>query len=65
MKIGNLVILEPRGEEWERCESDGKKIGIVRIVEADLSKVFWSCGDETWCLSEQLEVINETDKKCP
>ena len=64
MKVGDLVILEIRGEEWERCESDGKKIGIVKTILPhgnELAKVLWSCGDETWCLQEQLLAV----KKCP
>ncbi len=60
MKIGDLVILEYKGVDLE--EKDRKKIGIVKTacqVEG-LANVLWSNGDITWCLQEQVEVINES-----
>ncbi len=58
MKVGDLVILEYKGVDLE--EKDRKKIGIVVRGDVDLAKVLWSSGDQTWCLQEQLEVVNES-----
>ena len=58
MKIGDLVVLEYKGVDLD--EKDRKKIGIVvnnTITTLQLAKVLWSCGEQTWCLYEQLEVI--------
>ena len=58
MKIGDLVNLEYKDVDLE--EKHRKKIGIVKTLSKaniGLAKVHWSCGDETWCLAEQLEVI--------
>ena len=58
MKIGDLVVLEYKDVDLE--EKDRKKIGIVvnnTITTLQLAKVLWSCGEQTWCLYEQLEVI--------
>ena len=57
MKVGDLVILEYKGVDLE--EKDRKKIGIVVRSDVDLTKVLWSSGDQTWCMQEQLEVVNE------
>ena len=57
MKVGDLVILEYKGVDLE--EKDRKKIGIVVRGDVDLAKVLWSSGDQTWCMQEQLEVVNE------
>ena len=60
MDVGDLVILEYKGVDLE--EKDRKKIGIVKTacqVEG-LANVLWSSGEQTWCLQEQLEVINES-----
>ena len=62
MKVGDLVILEYNGVNLE--EKDRKKIGIVKTLSQaniGLIKVFWSSGDQTWCLQEQLQAV----KKCP
>ena len=63
MKVGDLVILEYKGVDLE--EKDRKKIGIVKNTTLgttlQLAKVLWSCGDQTWCLYEQLQTV----KKCP
>tara|TARA_B100000287_G_C20266013_1_gene635994 strand:+ start:58 stop:219 length:162 start_codon:yes stop_codon:yes gene_type:complete len=52
MKIGDLVRL---------VYKFGKpRIGIVKSLSQaniGLIKVFWSSGDQTWCLQEQLEVL--------
>ena len=61
MKIGDLVILEYIGVDLE--EKDRKKIGIVKSLSQaniGLIKVLWSGGDQTWCMQEQLEVVNES-----
>lgn len=58
MKVGDLVILEYKGVDLE--EKDRKKIGIVVRGDVDLAKVLWSSGDQTWCMQEQLEVVNES-----
>ena len=60
MKIGDLVILEYKGVNLE--EKDRKKIGIVKKARktTELAEVLWSSGEQTWCLQEQLEVINES-----
>ena len=58
MKIGDLVVLEYKGVDLD--EKDRLKIGIVvnnTITTLQLAKVLWSCGEQTWCLYEQLEVI--------
>ena len=58
MKIGDLVVLEYKDVDLE--EKDRKKIGIVKTLSKanyGLAKVLWSCGDQTWCLADQLEVI--------
>ena len=58
MKIGDLVVLEYKDVDLE--EKDRKKIGIVKTTSnttLQLAKVLWSCGEQTWCLYEQLEVI--------
>ena len=58
MKIGDLVVLEYKDVDLE--EKDRKKIGIVvnnTITTLQLAKVLWSCGEQTWCLCEQLEVL--------
>lgn len=58
MKIGDLVKLEYKGVDLD--EKDRLKIGIVvnnTITTLQLAKVLWSCGEQTWCLYEQLEVI--------
>ena len=58
MKIGDLVKLEYKGVDPD--EKDRLKIGIVvnnTITTLQLAKVLWSCGEQTWCLYEQLEVI--------
>ena len=58
MKIGDLVVLEYKGVDLD--EKDRKKIGIVKTTSnttLQLAKVLWSCGEQTWCLYEQLEVI--------
>ena len=58
MKIGDLVVLEYKDVDLE--EKDRKKIGIVvnnTITTLQLAKVLWSCGEQTWCLYEQLEVL--------
>ena len=61
MKVGDLVILEYKGVDLE--EKDRKKIGIVKKIDnkRTLARVFWSSGDQIWCLQEHLEVV----KKCP
>jgi hypothetical protein len=62
MKVGDLVILEYKGVDLE--EKDRKKIGIVKTTSnttLQLAKVLWSCGEQTWCLYEQLQTV----KKCP
>lgn len=62
MKVGDLVILEYKGVDLE--EKDRKKIGIVKTTSnttLQLAKVLWGCGDQTWCLYEQLQPV----KKCP
>tara|TARA_B100000212_G_C27355119_1_gene525499 strand:+ start:1558 stop:1737 length:180 start_codon:yes stop_codon:yes gene_type:complete len=58
MKVGDLVILEYKGVDLE--EKDRKKIGIVVRGDVDLAKVLWSSGDQTWCMQQQLEVVNES-----
>ena len=60
MKVGDLVILEYKGVDLK--EKDRLKIGIVKKAgkKTELAKVLWSGGDQTWCLQEQLEVINES-----
>jgi len=58
MKKGDLVILEYNGVDLE--EKHRKKIGIVKMAWREVVKVLWSDGDQTWCLHEQLEVINES-----
>ena len=60
MDVGDLVILEYKGVDLE--EKDRKKIGIVKTAcQAEgLAIVLWSSGEQTWCLQEQLEVINES-----
>ena len=61
MEVGDLVILEYKGVDLE--EKDRKKIGIVKTLSKTnigMAKVLWSCGEQTWCLREQLEVINES-----
>ena len=58
MKVGDLVVLEYKGVDLD--EKDRKKIGIVKTTSnttLQLAKVLWSCGEQTWCLYEQLEVI--------
>lgn len=58
MKIGDLVVLEYKDVDLD--EKDRKKIGIVKTTSnttLQLAKVLWSCGEQTWCLYEQLEVI--------
>ena len=58
MKIGDLVKLEYKGVDLE--EKDRLKIGIVKTTSnttLQLANVLWSCGEQTWCLYEQLEVI--------
>jgi hypothetical protein len=42
-------------------DTSEKKIGIVVRADVDLAKVLWSCGDQTWCMQEQLRAV----KKCP
>ena len=61
MKVDDLVILQYIGVDLK--EKDRKKVGIVRKFSQDIGlfKVFWSSGDETWCLREQLQAV----KKCP
>lgn len=54
MKIGDLVSIEYNVGALKRS------IGIVKILSKaniGLVKIHWSCGDETWCMAEQLEVI--------
>ena len=54
MKIGDLVSIEYNVGALKRS------IGIVKFLSKaniGLVKVHWSCGDETWCLTEQLKVI--------
>ena len=61
MKVGDLVILEYKGVDLE--EKDRKKIGIVKTLSKasiGMAKVLWSCGEQTWCLQDQMEVINES-----
>ena len=62
MKVGDLVILDYNGVDLK--EKDRLKIGIVKTLytkgKNDLAQVFWGNGDTTWCLQEQVEVINES-----
>ncbi len=60
MKVGDLVVLEYNGVDLE--EKEALKIGIVYSAcrTSEMAKVLWSSGDQTWCLQEQLEVINES-----
>ena len=54
MKIGDLVSLEYKLGALERS------IGIVKFLSKaniGLVKIHWICGDETWCMAEQLKVI--------
>ena len=54
MKVGDLVILKI----YKR------RIGIVKSKahrDLGLIRVYWQDGDQTWCLSEQLQAV----KKCP
>ena len=53
MKVDDLVVLEFKGL---------KKIGIVRKMSRDgwLLNVFWSDGDQTWCMEEQVELLGES-----
>ena len=58
MKVGDLVRLEYKGVDLD--EKDRLKIGIVKTTSnttLQLAKVLWGCGEQTWCLYEQLEVI--------
>ena len=62
MQVGDLVILEYKDVDLE--EKDRKKIGIVKTLSKaniGMAKVLWSCGDQTWCMQEQLQAV----KKCP
>jgi len=61
MKTGDLVILRYRYKGVDLEDKDRKKIGIVVRGDVDLAKVLWSCGDQTWCMQEQLQAV----KKCP
>ena len=59
MKVGDLVVLEYNGVDFE--EKEALKIGIVKQVckTSEMSKVFWSNNRQKWCLIEHLEVISE------
>jgi len=52
MKVGDLVILE--------FAHSSDKMGIVRKLKGELVEILWlRDGDQTWCMQEQVRVINE------